>query len=60
MVKDNDGSVIKLTHTAKNISRHKIIKDNTFHSQTQSSTLKSRNSQLKPNTKSPRHFTAVS
>lgn len=29
MVKDNDGSVIKLTHTAKNISRHKIIKDDT-------------------------------
>lgn len=31
-----------------------------FHSQTQSSTLKNRNSQLKPNTQSPRHFTAVS
>lgn len=30
-----------------------------FHSQTQPSTLKSRNSQLKPNTESPRHFTAV-
>lgn len=30
MVKDNDGSVIKLTHMTKSISRHKIIiKDDT-------------------------------
>lgn len=54
MVKDNDGSVIKLTHMAKSISRHKIIKGVINGSQlAQSSTLKSRNSQLKPNTESP-------